>query len=193
MDADGVVQYPGKGWLKDLARLGGGAGFVAEAFRKEITTLTGRVDLRDLLAEMLRQRGRDCTADDILQIWYRIDVDQHMLGLVDRVRAAGAITALATNQQSYRGSYIRAHLPYDDHFDHQFHSWEMGVAKPDPAYFARIVDQLGIEPAEAVFVDDMAMNVQGARRAGLNAVHFAGTDTYGHLRWRLRELGVPGL
>lgn len=193
MDADGVVQYPAKGWLKDLARLGGGAGFVAEAFRKEITTLTGRVDLRELLAEMLLQRGRDCTADDILQIWYRIDVDQHMLGLVDRVRAAGAITALATNQQSYRGSYIRAHLPYDDHFDHQFHSWEMGVAKPDPAYFARIVDQLGIEPAEAVFVDDMAMNVQGARQAGLNAVHFAGTDTYGHLRWRLRELGVPGL
>jgi putative hydrolase of the HAD superfamily len=84
-------------------------------------------------------------------------------------------------------------LAYDEHFDHQFHSFQVGLAKPDPAFFTHIVETLGVEPQEAVFVDDMAANVRGAQQAGLNGVHFAGTDTYGHLRCRLRALGVPGV
>lgn len=192
LDADGVVQYPGPGWLKEMARLGG-TEFVREAFRLEKTTLTGEADLRELLAELLLRLGRECTAEEILQIWYRIEVDDFMLALVDRVRATGTITALATNQQSYRGTFIQQNLPYANHFDRQFHSFEVGLAKPDPAYFRHIVAELGIEPDEAVFVDDMAVNVRGARKAGLAAVHFPGTHTYGHLRCRLRELGVPGV
>lgn len=143
MDADGVMQYPRAGWLKEMARLGG-VGFIAEVFREELTTLTGKADLRELLVEMLRRRGRDCTAEEVLEVWYRIDVDDFMLGLVDRVRAAGLTTVLATNQQSYRGSFMQA-------------------------------------------------NVRGAEAAGLNAVHFSLSDTYGHLRFRLQALGVPGL
>lgn len=192
MDADGVVQYPRKGWLKEMARLGG-PGFMVEAFSKEVTTLTGQADLRDLLAEMLARRGRQCTADEVLEVWYRIDVDHFMLDLVDRVRAMGVTTALATNQQSYRGRFIQANLPYADHFDRQFHSFEVGLAKPDPGFFTHIVEELDIAPEEAVFVDDMVVNVRGAEKAGLNAVHFSGTDTYGHLRCRLKALGVPGL
>jgi putative hydrolase of the HAD superfamily len=192
MDADGVVQYPSPGWLKEMARLGG-PGFIPEAFRREATTLTGNVDLREELAGILERRGRTCTADDILAVWYRIEVDERMLILVDRVRAAGVVTALATNQQSYRGTYIKENLPYDQHFDHQFHSFEVGLAKPDPAYFAHIVETIGVEPAEAVFVDDVLANVRGAQAAGLSAVHFAQTDTYGSLRCRLRALSVPGV
>jgi putative hydrolase of the HAD superfamily len=192
MDADGVVQYPKPGWLKEMARLGG-PGFIPEVFRTEVTTLTGKVDLRDELVQMLARRGRTCTADDVLAIWYRIELDERMLTLVDRVRAAGVVTALATNQQSYRGTYIKQNLPYDEHFDHQFHSFEVGIAKPDPAYFSHIVETLGVAPQEAVFVDDVLANVRAAQSVGLNAVHFAHTDTYGSLRCRLRALKVPGL
>lgn len=192
MDADGVTQYPHSGWLKEMTRLGGPR-FIADAFALEKTTLTGKADLRELLTEVLVRDGRACTADDILQVWYRIDVDEIMLALVDRVRAHGVVTALATNQQSYRGGYMLANVAYDRHFDHQFHSFQVGLAKPDPAYFRHVVAELGVEPEEAVFVDDMEVNVRGARKAGLNAVHFAGTDTYGHLRCRLRALGVPGV
>lgn len=192
MDADGVVQYPRKGWLKEMMRLGGPR-FLTEVFRREKETLTGQVDLYPLLTDLLERDGRDCTPDDILEVWCRIEIDERMLRLVDRVRAEGVVTALATNQQSYRGGFMLANLPYDEHFDHQFHSFRVGLAKPDPAYFTHIVDTLGIAPEETVFVDDMEANVRGARRAGLRAVHFSGTDTYGHLRCRLRALGVPGV
>ncbi len=192
MDADGVMQYPRTGWLKEMLRLGGPR-FLTDVFRWERATMTGKVDLYPLLTELLTRDGRDCTPEDIIEVWCRIEVDELMLGLVDRVRAAGVVTALATNQQSYRGGFMLANLPYDEHFDHQFHSFRVGLAKPDPAYFTHIVETLGVAPEEAVFVDDLEVNVRGARRAGLRTVHFADTDTYGHLRCRLRALGVPGV
>jgi putative hydrolase of the HAD superfamily len=192
MDADGVTQYPKPGWLREMTRLGGPR-FVRDAFRHEKTTLTGQGDLKVLLTELLDRDARDCTAEDILEVWYRVDLDEHMLRLVDRVRATGVITALATNQQSYRGGFMLANLPYPEHFDHLFHSFQVGLAKPDPAFFTHIVETLGVEPQEAVFVDDLEANVRGARQAGLHGVHFSRTDTYGHLRCRLRDLGVPGV
>jgi len=82
---------------------------------------------------------------------------------------------------------------YEELFDRTFYSYELGLAKPDPAYFGAVVDALGVRPEEAVFVDDMRANVLGAREAGLRAVLFPATETHGHLRVKLRELGVPGV
>ena len=46
-----------------------------------------------------------------------------------------------------------------------------GIHKPDPAFFARIVAELGIEPAEIAYVGDRVDNdVNPAARAGLRAV-----------------------
>ena len=125
--------------------------------------------------------------------WCTIDLDHRMLQLSDNVRAEGVVIAMGTNQNPYRGRYMLENLPYADHFDALFHSWQVGYAKPDPAFFSHIVDELGVLPSEAVFVDDMAANVAGARAAGLHGVHFSRLDTYGELRAKLRTLGVPGL
>ena len=192
MDADGVVQYPRPGWLREMARVGG-PGFFRAATKVERHSLTGEVDLRPLIEQLLQVRDLDIGFDDVLEIWCRIDPDERMLALVDQVRATGVVTALATNQQSYRGSWMLANLPYELSFDVQFHSWQVGLAKPDPEFFTHIVNSLGLEPDEAVFVDDMHENVMGARAAGLHAVHFSMLSTYGELRWQLRQLGVPGV
>jgi HAD superfamily hydrolase (TIGR01662 family) len=46
-----------------------------------------------------------------------------------------------------------------------------GVAKPDPAFFARIVAELGLEPAEIAYVGDRLDNdVEPAARAGMAAI-----------------------
>jgi len=192
LDADGVIQYPTKGWLLDMERLGG-PGFIKEIFALEETTLTGEVDLRELIEQVLDRRGRAVSPDDVLEIWYRIEPDERVLTLIERVRAAGVTTVLATNQQSYRGSWMQANLPYHDYFDRQFYSFEVGLAKPDRAYFEHILDALGIAPNEAVFVDDKLENVEGARAVGIRAEHFAWTDTLGQLRAALRNQRVPGV
>lgn len=191
MDADGVLQHSPPGWLAGWVRLGG-PGLLPAVMRAERPTQDGSTELEPLLARMLAERGLRVTADQVLAHWCRIEVDRRMLALVDRVRGAGVLTAMGTNQNPVRGRYMLDHLPYAEHFDALFHSWRIGRVKPDPAFFSHIVTELGIEPDEAVFVDDLAENVAGARRAGLRAVHFPLLDTIGHLRRRLRRLGVPG-
>jgi len=48
-------------------------------------------------------------------------------------------------------------------------SGQLGGRKPEPRVFTRAVERLGWNPATTLFVDDLFVNVQGARIAGLHA------------------------
>jgi putative hydrolase of the HAD superfamily len=189
-DADGVLQVPRPGWLSDFVRLGG-PNFVVDAFAAERECLAGGGDLRPLLQTVLDQGGTGTTVDEILTIWHDIVIDDEAIALVDRVRRAGLVTALATNQQSYRGTHMREVLDFDRHFDRTFYSYEVGYAKPSVDYFSHIVEALAVPAAQVAFVDDAPANVVGARAAGLRAaLHRTSTGAAG-LADQLRALGVP--
>jgi HAD superfamily hydrolase (TIGR01509 family) len=51
-------------------------------------------------------------------------------------------------------------------------SAEVGLVKPDVRIYQLAVEQLGVKPAEAVFIDDMQQNITGAVKAGLQGIHF---------------------
>ncbi|TPP10231.1 HAD family hydrolase [Rhizobium glycinendophyticum] len=66
-------------------------------------------------------------------------------------------------------------------------SGEVGLIKPDVAIYQRHATDFGLEPAHSVFIDDSLPNVEGARAAGWQAVHFTGAE---QLKADLRALGV---
>lgn len=76
-------------------------------------------------------------------------------------------------------------LGLDSEFDAVFNSARLGLAKPDPAIYRRVLDELGYETG--VFCDDSAENAAAAREAGLDGVHVPDTAA---LR---RALAVRGL
>jgi putative hydrolase of the HAD superfamily len=57
-------------------------------------------------------------------------------------------------------------------FDVVFCSGDEGVKKPDPSAFQVTLERLGVEPREAVFIDDTMNHVEAARRLGLHGIHF---------------------
>jgi putative hydrolase of the HAD superfamily len=58
-----------------------------------------------------------------------------------------------------------------DRFDHVLVSTEIGAAKPAPAAFRLMVDRLGVEPGEVLFVGDwLELDAHGAGAAGLVGV-----------------------
>lgn len=67
-----------------------------------------------------------------------------------------------------------------------FVSCRTGLRKPEPAAFVHAAAHLGRSPAELLFVDDRSRNCEGARTAGLDAVHFVDVPT---LRHDLRRRG----
>jgi putative hydrolase of the HAD superfamily len=73
---------------------------------------------------------------------------------------------------SFVGAREREQAAYgfEDLVDEIVYSHECGISKPDPASYALICAQLGVEPDRTVFLDDLETNVTGARQAGLHAV-----------------------
>ncbi len=61
-----------------------------------------------------------------------------------------------------------------DAFDVLVISAEEGVMKPEARIFQIALKTLGVQPAEAVFVDDNIRNVEGARSVGMHAIQFTG-------------------
>jgi 2-haloacid dehalogenase len=51
-------------------------------------------------------------------------------------------------------------------------SGEIGLIKPDIAIYEKHAGDFGLDPARTLFIDDSMPNVEGARLAGWNAIHF---------------------
>ena len=125
--------------------------------------------------------------DDALQVWLTIEPVLESRHLVEQVRASGVRCYLATNQDVRRGTYMHENLGYADLLDGAFYSYELGLAKPDPAYFTEIARRLELPEDEVLLVDDNADNVAGAREAGLRAERWHHDDGIAALDAHLRR------
>jgi putative hydrolase of the HAD superfamily len=61
-------------------------------------------------------------------------------------------------------------------FDRRFYSCRLGLAKPDPAVYEAVLDDLGATPQSVLFIDDRTENVLAATALGLQAVRFTSAE-----------------
>ncbi|MBK5221859.1 MAG: HAD-IA family hydrolase [Acidimicrobiia bacterium] len=61
-------------------------------------------------------------------------------------------------------------------FDGIVESSKVGVRKPDPRFYEMACELLGIEPAEAVFLDDLGINLKPARQLGMTTIKVVDPD-----------------
>ncbi|HET6413746.1 MAG TPA: HAD family phosphatase [Anaeromyxobacter sp.] len=102
-------------------------------------------------------------------------------------RATGGQTALLSNCNPEVMGLVRAQRAVERYFDTLVVSSEVGCLKPDPAIYLIALRRLGVEPGDALFVDDRAENVAGATAVGLQALLFKGDGSVGELRRRLEQ------
>lgn len=193
LDCDGVLQGLAHDWPDRIARVLPGVDpqeFIAAANAVEDPSLVGDGDFGPALAALAAERGWDADLEELLDPWKRVDVEEEVHAFVAGLRRTGLPVYLATNQHRRRGTMMRTELGYDDLFDGGFYSWEMGVAKPDPAYFHRIVTTLGRPADRLLFVDDREDNVVAARAQGLRAEVWHHGEGLAVLRERLARHGI---
>ncbi|MEA3061880.1 MAG: 2-haloacid dehalogenase [Sphingomonadales bacterium] len=108
--------------------------------------------------------------------------------LVGELDARGVPLFAITN---FSADFWRPFRAKEDAFFRRFRdivvSGEEKLLKPDPALYYRALDRFGLKTAEALFVDDRAINVEGARAVGMHAHLF--TDA-ADLRLRLESEGL---
>ncbi len=109
-------------------------------------------------------------------------------GLVAEVGAVARLGYL-TNTNEVQWNAHLAGSPLVDAFEFGFTSFELGVVKPDRAIFEAVAGRLPAPAGRVLFLDDNAVNVEGARASGFSARHVRGVD---ETRRVLVEEGVLG-
>ncbi len=123
-----------------------------------------------------------------VEMWAHINPT--MLEWLKQMQSSGVKTGLLSNMPVDMIRYVRQQFPWLNDFDHQTFSAEVGLVKPDPAIYRHSLDSLRVQASEALFVDDKAQNIEGARTVGMFAIQFRSTV---QLRDDLTELGFPVL
>ncbi len=141
--------------------------------------MLGKADLKTELPRFLKDWGWPHSLEDFIARWFEADseINTEMVDLANRVRRRGIECYVASTQEQHRASYLENQMGFSDLFDRLFFSCRLGCQKPEPRFYEVVSSEVGREPGELLFFDDLSENVMAAREAGWNAETYTiGTD-----------------
>jgi epoxide hydrolase-like predicted phosphatase len=97
-------------------------------------------------------------------------IDRNLLAFIESVRPA-LKTGVISNAWDGLRDYMRKN-GFLAPFDEVIVSAEVGIVKPDARIYQLALDKFGLQPAEAVFVDDMPENIAACQALGMQGVQF---------------------
>lgn len=153
----------------------------------------GRMTLREFYARVAAEVGRPVDPDAAVERHLALygagtaKLDMRILGLIERLRRHRLVACLS-NTEVEVGHFNRRRGLFDP-FDRVFLSTELGLRKPAPAIFERVLTELGCESSEAVFTDDKLENVLGAHAVHMRAIHYRDFEGFSRDLARLLEPG----
>ena len=133
----------------------------------------GEISVDEHWENIRQQMGLDAAgiSEFRRQFWDgdRLDVElvNYIRGLRGRYK-----TGLLSNAFSDLREVVTTRLNFADAFDDMVISAEVHLMKPDPRIYQYALQRLGTAPQEAVFIDDIRQNIEGARSQGMQAIHF---------------------
>ena len=102
-----------------------------------------------------------------------LNVRPEAFDIVRKAKAAGRRVGILSNElELFYGRETIDNLDVLKLMDCLIDATHTHILKPDPRAYALGAEAIGLPASEIVFVDDQARNVEGARKAGLAAVHF---------------------
>ncbi|MGB8030850.1 MAG: HAD family phosphatase [Terracidiphilus sp.] len=113
--------------------------------------------------------------------------DPAMLAWQLAIKQRGLLTAIVSNMGDSVHEHMVRKLDWLSRFDVLVWSYQLGVAKPDPAIYRYALEWLGTWPRETLFLDDKAENVDAAVEMGMKGLVFS---TVEKLRADLVESGL---
>jgi len=125
-----------------------------------------------------------------IELWNQYDT--RVLAWAGQLRAAGYRTAILSNLPRPLGEELRATPGFLDPFDHLTFSYELRKVKPQPEIYLDAIRGVGVEPSEALFLDDRPDNVEGAQAVGMKALIYSTWEDFvagGRAHYDLPEPG----
>jgi glucose-1-phosphatase len=133
---------------------------------------TGLIEPEDFFTQLSAALELSIGYEGFCQAWSSIFFGQLIADKVLESLAARYRLLLLSNTNAIHWQMIRANYPMFRYFHDCVLSFEERAMKPDPAIYRALVARAGCRPGECFFTDDIALNVEGARLMGIDAVQF---------------------
>jgi putative hydrolase of the HAD superfamily len=181
VDVDGVLvdgrPEDGRRWDTSIEE---DLGFTSDALQEQFFApywediVLGRVGLMEHVMTALREIAPQVSPAQLVAYWFERDsrLVAPLLAELSLVRSAGIRVFLATNQEHLRAAYLMEKLGLADHVDGIFYSARLGAQKPDIEFFAKVQAAVELCGEEMLLIDDSRQNVEAAREAGWQALHW---------------------
>jgi putative hydrolase of the HAD superfamily len=140
----------------------------------------GRISEREFHARIERALaevvGREVSLDGFNErMLQALNPNDELFDYYRARRAEGVRFALCTNNVREWEPRWRPMLPIDEVFEFVVDSAFVGTRKPEPEIYAIVLERLGLPGEACAFVDDLEVNIEGAREAGMHAIRFHDT------------------
>jgi len=148
---------------------------------KEVGALVGE---EWIAMETMVKRARGADVEAIIR--------PEAVAAIQVAKMAGRKLAILSNELDlFYGADFRSQLPLLDLFDVIVDASYTKILKPEERAYRDCIDKLGLPPTKCVFVDDQARNIVGAKKVGLQTVHFDVKEPLQSFNHAMKMLGLP--
>lgn len=138
----------------------------------------GKITVQDFCVGIRELSANDELTDEaIVKAWekYLVGVPAERLELLLKIRQHYPVSVLSNTNcvhwaQACNDFFCYKDLGVNDFFDKLFLSYELGVEKPAPELYQKVIEGLGVPANEILFFDDSEVNCEAARQCGMQAL-----------------------
>ena len=142
----------------------------SETFRRHET---GHASDAEFFAALRSTLGIGLSDEQLLEGWNRIFAGEMpgINALLARAAKRLPLYAFSNTNPAHVAHFTKPYADVLGHFRKIFLSCAIGLRKPDAAAYDHVIKAIGVPAQRIVFFDDLAENIEGARKQGLTAVH----------------------
>ena len=135
----------------------------------------GKITASEFIAKLSKECGKQLSYEDCLHAWlaYRKELPQRNLETLRQLREMGYRLILLSNTNPFMMHWANGKdfdgngHPISDYFDALYMSYKVGMMKPNPMFFRKVLMDEEIMASETLFVDDGPRNVAAASQLGI--------------------------
>ena len=133
---------------------------------------TGRIDPQEFHRQMCEKYQLEPDFEIFKKLWCKIFYTMEgMEEVVNSLKGCVKIGLLSDTDPIHWG-HIKATWPWISEIQNPTLSYEVGVMKPNAEIYLTAAQNVNTTPEHCLFVDDLEVNVEGARSIGMQAIRF---------------------